>query len=189
MLSLAVTPPRVQTTGATNIVQAGLSRGFSASGQSKAATGAARQTAPSRADPTRAEGPKTRERSESEREAITNLKLTGRRRENKATRNERSRVVQHERTCDLDHSEKAGGEEAAARATNSQIKTCPATEQAHQLSAQPRGHAADMKASTTGAWVVPGGGEWTRRYAIFFKREGVFLSWPTATRSGARVRN
>ena len=89
---------RVLTTEETNILQAGLSRGHSASGPSKAATGAALQTSPSRVDPMegqRAEvartkrlrtrgdheletdGPKTRdsERSDSEREAITNSKL------------------------------------------------------------------------------------------------------------------
>ena len=46
--------PSVLTTGATNIAKAGLpeSGGHSASGPSKGVAGAARQTAPSRADPT-----------------------------------------------------------------------------------------------------------------------------------------
>ena len=63
------------TTGAANIVQAGLSRGHSASpGPSKAVTGAARQTAPSQAD------------------------RTGRRRENRANWNERWSMVINEAT-------------------------------------------------------------------------------------------
>ena len=36
----------------------------------------------------------------------------------------RSRVARHERTCDSEDSERAGGEEAAARATTSQAKMC-----------------------------------------------------------------
>ena len=65
---------RVLTTGAANIVWPR----YPASGPSKAVTTAAQQTvtAPSRADPTEASGPKTRERSDSEREATTKLKLT-----------------------------------------------------------------------------------------------------------------
>ena len=52
LLNTVREPPKVLTTGATNNVQAGLSRWHSASGPRKAATGAARQTAPSRPDPT-----------------------------------------------------------------------------------------------------------------------------------------
>ena len=57
---------------------------------SKVATSEVRQT---RTAPTRrrANGPNTWEWSDSEREAITNLNLTCRRRENEATRNERPR--------------------------------------------------------------------------------------------------
>ena len=53
----------------------------------------------------------------------------------------RSRVARNERTCDSDDSERAGGEEAAARATTSKAKTCPAKqcqlEQAYQLLPRP----------------------------------------------------
>ena len=72
-----------------------------------------------------------------------------------------ARLARQERTCDSDDSERAGGEEAAARATTSQAKTSPANSPSYH-----HPHAADVKASSTGAGVVPCGGEGTRRYAI-----------------------
>ena len=71
----------VLTAGATNIAQAGLTRNLghsgSASGPSKAVAGAARQTVPSRASRRRDNGPQTRERGDSEREATMNLNSAG----------------------------------------------------------------------------------------------------------------
>ena len=77
----------------------------------------------------------------------------------------RSRVARHERGCDLDDSERAGGEEAAARATTSPAKTCK-TCSANRPTSYHHHHAADVKASLIGAGVVPCGGVGTRQYEV-----------------------
>ena len=76
----------------------------------------------------------------------------------------RWRVARNEHTCDSDGPERVGGEpeEAAARATTSQAKTCLA----NRPTSYHRPHGADAKASSIGTGFVPGGGEGTRRYAI-----------------------
>ena len=77
----------------------------------------------------------------------------------------RSLLARYERTCDSDDSERAGGEKTAARATTSEAKPCPANRPSGQTATTTK-HAADVKASSTGAKVLPGGGEGTCRYAI-----------------------
>ena len=66
---------------------------------------------------------------------------------------------------DSDESERGGGEEAAARATTSQARTCPTN---RPISYPPPLNAADVKAfpARAGFKFVPGRGEGTRRYAI-----------------------
>ena len=66
----------------------------------------------------------------------------------------RSRVARHERTCDSDDSERAGGKEAAARATASRAKMCLATP-ANRPPITPTPDAAEAKVSSTGAGSCP----------------------------------
>ena len=79
----------------------------------------------------------------------------------------------HVRLGRLGASKRAGGEEAAARATTSQLGPKPLNvsgQQALQLPPPPTGpqglKAADVQASLTGGGVVPGSGKGTRQYAI-----------------------
>ena len=69
----------------------------------------------------------------------------------------RTRVAQHERTCDSYDSEKRQGRRLQRERPPPKPK---------RASVRPTGPPATVKASSVGAGVVPGGGEGTRRYAM-----------------------